>query len=170
MARSLQVLFRRDPSRDRQEDRIAFEGYQFYWPSGRPVAVGFDAFCKHGQRLLGLGRHLEGCRERLVEMLCIPVENPESEITRMHGARIRRFFIQREGMQGRLHFMDGTPTAIVMDLERDEYSVLHWIGLTDLADGERQWFDLAARPVGELPRSALAGFSTAARSPEPALT
>ncbi len=145
MARSLKVLFRRDPSRDRQEDRIAFEGYQFYWPNGRPVAVGFDAFCKHGQRVLGLGRQLEGCRERLVEMLCYPVHDHETDMTRLAGARIRRFFIERQGTQGRVHFMDGTPTAIVMDLERDEYPVLHWIGLTNLADGQRQWFDLAAR-------------------------
>src|SRR5262245_59795900 len=54
MSRSLNVLFRRDPSRDRQDNQIHFEGYQFFWPDGRPLAVGLDAFCKHGQQLLGL--------------------------------------------------------------------------------------------------------------------
>ena len=54
MPRTLTVLFRRDPSRDRQCEAIRFEGYQVCWPDGRPVAVGLDAFCTHGQRLLGL--------------------------------------------------------------------------------------------------------------------
>jgi hypothetical protein len=30
---------------------------------------------------------------------------------------------------------------------RDEPRVLHWIGLPALADGARQWFDIAARPT-----------------------
>ena len=64
MARTLQVVFRRDPSKDRLDQDIHFEGYDFRWPDGRPVAVGLDAFCKHGQRLLGLGRHLQGCQEK----------------------------------------------------------------------------------------------------------
>ena len=55
MSRTLRILFRRDPSKDRQRGNIVFEGYEVLWPDGRPVAVGLDAFCKHGQRLLGLG-------------------------------------------------------------------------------------------------------------------
>src|SRR5437660_967628 len=77
MTRSLTILFRRDPARDRQSEQIHFEGYQPFWPDGRMVAVGLDAFCKHGQRLLGLGKHLAGCREKLIRMLCLPVENRE---------------------------------------------------------------------------------------------
>ena len=40
MSRALTVLFRRDPSRDRQCENIAFEGHNVLWPDGRPVAVG----------------------------------------------------------------------------------------------------------------------------------
>ncbi|HTU88968.1 MAG TPA: hypothetical protein VMF69_02625, partial [Gemmataceae bacterium] len=68
-------------------------------------------------------------------------------LTRLPGHRVRRFSLQREGRQGRLYFFDGTPTTVVFDLDHDEAPVLHWIGLPSLHDGERQWFDLAARPA-----------------------
>jgi hypothetical protein len=147
MSRTLKVLCRRDPTKDRQDDRIAYEGYEFFWPDGRPLAVGFDAFCKHGQRLLGLGKHLAGANEKMIEMICIPLCGREDDMTRLTGHRVRRFYIARHGLQGRLHFMDGTPTAIVLELGRDEAQVLNWIGLPGLRDGEQQWFDLAACPV-----------------------
>lgn len=147
MSRTLQLIFRRDPSRDRHEDNIHYEGYGFLWPDRRPVRLGLDAFCKHGQRLLGLGRYLGGARERLVEMLCFPLDDRDAPLTRLPGHRVRRFFLQREGRQGRLHFLDGTPTTIVLDLDRDERPVLRWIGLLWLDDGERQWMDIAARPA-----------------------
>lgn len=145
MPRSLTVLFRRDPSRDRQCEQIRFEGYQVHWPDGRPVTVGLDAFCTHGQRLLGLGRHLRGCPERQIEMLWFALRDRETDMTKVPGARVRRFLLRRTGRQGRVHFLDGTPTAVVFDLDRDERRVLNWIGLPRLKDGEGQWFDLAAR-------------------------
>jgi hypothetical protein len=43
--------------------------------------------------------------------------------------------------------MDGTPTTLVFDLEKDDPEVLSWIGLSGLDDGERQWFDLGAAPI-----------------------
>ncbi len=135
------------PSRDRAEDQIRYEGYDFLWPDGRPAAVGLTALCTHGQRLLGLGRHLAGARERLVDLIVFPLPDREASLTRLPGHRVRRFFLQRDGRQGRLHFLDGTPTTVVFDLDRDEAPVLHWIGLPALDDGEREWFDLAARPV-----------------------
>ncbi len=147
MARTLRVLFRRDPSKDRHDNDIHYEGYKILWPNGRPAAVGLDAFCKHGQRLLGLGRHLAGCRERLIDMICFPLGGRDDDLNRLPGHRVRRFFLERTGRQGRVHFLDGTATAIVFVLGRDEPSVLHWIGLTGLHDGERQWFDLAAKTV-----------------------
>jgi hypothetical protein len=147
MARTLEVLFRRDPSKDRQREQVRYEGYQVLWPDGQPVAVGLDAFCQHGQRLLGLGRHLAGCRERLLELICFPLHCREDDLTRIPGHRIRRFCLERHGRNGRIHFLDGTPTDIVFELGRDEPRVLHWIGLTHLRDGESQWFDLAARAV-----------------------
>jgi hypothetical protein len=147
MSRTLRVLCRRDSDRDRVEDNIAYEGYDFLWPDGRPVAVGLTAFCKHGQRLLALGRHLAGERERLLDLIVYPLHDGEEPLTRLPGHRVRRFSIQREGRQGRLYFLNGTPTTVVFDLDGDEAPVLHWIGLPALRDGELQWFDLAARPV-----------------------
>jgi hypothetical protein len=145
MPRTLTVLFRRDPSRDRQSEQVRFEGYQVCWPDGRPVAVGLDAFCAHGQRLLGLGRHLKGRTERQIELLCFPLRDREADMTKLPGARVRRFLLRRNGREGRIHFLDGTPTAAVFDLGADEQSVLHWIGLPALKDGGSQWIDLAAR-------------------------
>ena len=144
MSRILTVLFRRDPSRDRQDERVRFEGYQPCWPDGQPLAVGLDAFCKHGLRLLGLGKHLAGCREKLIKLVCLPLEGRDDDLNRIPGYRVRRFYIERQGNRGRIHFLDGTPTVAEFELGRDEPSVLHWVGLTGLADGEREWFDLAA--------------------------
>jgi hypothetical protein len=147
MTRTLRVLMRRDPSRDRQDGQTCFEGYAILWPDGRPLGIGFDALCTHGQRLFGLGRQLRGCREKLVEMIYFPLGGLEDAVTRLPGHRVRRFFLLRHGRQGRLHFFNGTPTAIVMDLDRDERAVLDWIGLPALRDGESAWFDLASRPA-----------------------
>lgn len=147
MSRNLIVLFRRDPSRDRQRDNIHFEGYQVLWPDGREVTVGLDALCKHGQRLLGLGRHLAGCRERLIELIFFPLSSREDNLTRLPGHRVRRFCLKRQGSCGRVHFLDGTPTDTVFAMDRDEPRVLEWSGLPHLGDGENQWFDLAARAV-----------------------
>lgn len=154
MPRTLTVLFRRDPSRDRQCEQVRFEGYQVCWPDGRPVAVGLDAFCTHGQRLLGLGRHLKGCSERQIELLCFPLRDREADLTKLPGARVRRFLLRRTGRQGRIHFLDGTPTAAVFDLGADEQRVLHWIGLPAIKDGEGQWIDLAARAAQPAPAPA----------------
>ncbi len=126
---------------------IHFEGYQVCWPDGRPVHTGLDAFCKHGQRLLGLGRHLAGCRERLIELICFPLSGRDDDLVRIPGHRVRRFFLERRGRRGRIHFLDGTPTDTVFELGRDEYRVLEWIGLPAMREGEQQWMDLAARVV-----------------------
>ena len=147
MSRKLRLLLRRDPSRDRVEDSIRFEGYDVLWPDGRPAEVGMSAFCTHGQRLLGLGRHLAGARERLVDLIIFPLPDRDASLTRLPGHRVRRFSMERQGRQGRLYFLDGTPTTVIFDLDRDEEAVLHWVGLPSLSEGEREWFDLAARPV-----------------------
>jgi hypothetical protein len=147
MPRTLTVLFRRDPSKDRQNGTIHFEGYQPCWPDGRPVDVGLDAFCKHGQRLLGLGRHLAGRKERLIELICFPLKGRDDDLVRIPGHRVRRFYLERKGSCGRIHFLDGTPTDTVFELGRDEQAVVEWIGLPGMAEGEHQWMDLAARAV-----------------------
>jgi hypothetical protein len=152
MAHTLTVLFRRDPSRDRLENNIPFEGYEVVWPDGRPLAIGLDAFCKHGQRLFGLGRHLQGRPERLLNLLSFHLNDREDDLTRLPGFRVRRFCIRRNGTQGRIHFLDGTPTAMVFDMLQDEAKVLNWLGLTHLADGDELWLDIAARPA-ETPRT-----------------
>jgi hypothetical protein len=68
-------------------------------------------------------------------------------LTRLPGHRVRRFCLCRSGRQGRLHFLDGTPTTILLDLDCDEPHVLWWIGLPGLGDGDAGWFDLAACSV-----------------------
>jgi hypothetical protein len=144
MSRTLTVLFRRDPSRDRQGEKANFVGYVPLWPDGRPLAVGMDAFCKHGQRLLGLNKHLAGCQEKLINLVFLPLTSREDDLTRIPGHRVRRFFLERIGQQGTIHFMDGTPTTAVFDVDQDDPPVLTFLGLAGIADGDRQWFDLAA--------------------------
>jgi len=146
-ARALTMLFRRDPSRDRQRGRIRFEGYQIFWPDGARVDLGFDAFCLHAQRLLGLGRHLAGHQEKLVELLCFPLLSRDDDMTKLPGYRVRRFYLRRYGRLGRIHFLDGTPTEAVCEIARDDRRIVDWIGLTALPPGGHQWFDLAARPL-----------------------
>jgi hypothetical protein len=147
MHRTLTVLFRRDPERDGMRGEIPVEGYQISWPDGRAVAVGLKAFCKHGLRLLALKGCLKGCSERLVELSCFPVSDRDANLTRRPGYRIRRFCLARCGALGRLHFLDGSPTEVVFDLDRDDPEVLAWIGLPALPEGERQWLDMAARSL-----------------------
>jgi hypothetical protein len=146
MPRNLRVLFRRDPGKDRSKEQIQYEGYEVLWPDGRPVTVGFDAFCRHGQRLLGLGRHLKGCTERLVDLIFFPLRDRDDDLVRIPGCRVRRFCLKRQGRQGRLHFLDGTPTAIVFHLD-DDSRVVNWCGLSSIPDGGDQWLDLAASPA-----------------------
>jgi hypothetical protein len=145
MARTLKVIFRRDPGKDRSREKIDYEGYEVLWPDGRRVACALDAFCRHGQRLLGLGRHLKGCTERMVDLIFFPLKDRDDELVRIKGCRVRRFFLKRQGRQGRIHFLDGTPTAIVFYMD-DEAPVVNWCGLPSIPDGGDLWFDLAARP------------------------
>src|ERR1700752_4240179 len=112
MPRTLTVLFRRNPDNDRHTDAIPFEGYEMMWPDGQPLSLGFDAFCKHGQRLFGLGRQLRGDTAKLVDMLFFPVAEREAGMTNLPGLRVRRFCLERRGPQARVHFLDGTPTAM----------------------------------------------------------
>jgi hypothetical protein len=140
-SRKLTLLFRSGPARDRLEKDIPFEGYEVFWPDG--------------QRLLGLGRHLNGAPERLVER-CVPLPHRKADLTRLPGHRVRRFCLERVG---RLYFLDGTPTTIRFDLDRDEPVCLRWVGLTDLADGERLWFDLAALPIEQVAGTSLCSHS-----------
>lgn len=158
VSRIITLLLRRDPSRDRHDKACHFEGYETLWPDGRPVAVGLDALCSHGQRLLGLGKHLAGCQEKLVSLVCMPLTSRDDDLNRIPGHRVRRFYLLREGTGGRLHFMDGTPTSATFDLRRDEPRILNWLGLPTLADGEVQWFDLAAT-------AAEASFASTQRKP-----
>src|SRR5262245_23393055 len=147
MARVLTLLFRRDPSRDCQRGVRTHAGYQITWPDGRSVALGLDSFCRHGQRLLGLDRQLAGSSEKLVQILSFRMDDRDEDMTRLPGHRVRRFFLERKGSSGRLHFLDGTATEWVFEIGRDDPRVLHFLGLFDVADGGRQWLDLAARTL-----------------------
>jgi hypothetical protein len=147
MFQSIKILFQRDPAKDLLSGKLFYEGYRLIWPDGRPVGVGVNAFCKHGQRLLGLGRYLKGYKEKLLELMCFPLAGRDQDMTKLPGHRVRRFYLERRGSLGTLHFMDGTPTAAVFDLNKDEPQVLQWIGLPALRDGEQLWIDFAARLV-----------------------
>ena len=60
---TLTVLFRRDPTRDRHAAISTLRATSMLWEDGRPILLGLNAFCYHGQRLLGLGQHLAGRRD-----------------------------------------------------------------------------------------------------------
>src|SRR4051794_34672821 len=126
MFRSVIVLFRRASFADRQVNNISYEGYELFWPDGSPVTAGLNAFCQHGQRLLGLGKYLDGCQEKLISLICRPQSQREAAIERQPGYRVRRLNLQRQGSIGRLHFLDGTPTSATFDLNKDEARVIAW--------------------------------------------
>jgi hypothetical protein len=146
-SRTITIVFRRDPSRDRREEQVQYQGYQLLWQDGHPVALGLDGFCRRGQRLLGLDHHLGNRPEARIQLQCVPLPQLEAPLTRLPGCRVRRFLLKRAGLEGRLHFLNGSPTAAAFHLDRDEPRVLDWIGLPSLADGACQWVDLAARVV-----------------------
>ncbi len=95
MSRTLRLLFRRQPARDRVENGIPFEGYDIFWPDGRTVRTGLSAFCKHGQRLLGLGRHLAGAQEKMLDLILFPLPSNDAPLTRLPGHRVRRLSLRR---------------------------------------------------------------------------
>ena len=66
MSRTITVRFRRDATRDRRREDRSFAGYRALWPDGSEVDVGLEAFCRYGERLLGLDRHLSGASEGLI--------------------------------------------------------------------------------------------------------
>jgi len=139
-------MFRRDPSKDRLEEKIPFEGYNILWPDGTPAELAIDALCKHGQRLFGLGKHLKNCNEKMIDMKFFPLLAKDDSLTRIPGHRVRRFYLHKQGNAGRVHFLDGTPTSIVTLIGRDEIEVVEWLGLDAMVENEIQWFDLAATP------------------------
>jgi hypothetical protein len=147
MLRTLQVLFRRDPSRDRRLNNVDMEGFQLLWPDRSPVGYGLDAFCYHAQRILSLNRFLVGHEERLLEMVQFPLRTKDDEMIRLPGLRVRRFLIRRLGPVGRIHLINGTATEITFEDGRDEPRVVEWIGLSGLRDGEQLWFDFTVRPA-----------------------
>ncbi len=156
MFRTITVRFQRDATRDRCREGRFFAGYRMLWPDGREVNVGLEAFCRYGERLLGLDQHLAGASDGLIDVLCFPIADPAAPATRLPGrrARTRRFFLERVGTRGRLHFIDGTPTELDFVMGRDEPGVVEWIGLAGALDGSRVCVDLAARPAAEsLPES-----------------
>jgi peptidoglycan/LPS O-acetylase OafA/YrhL len=156
MSRRLTILFQRDPSRDRQEGHVQFTGYKILWPAGGPVGVALDAFCTRGQRLLGLDHVLAGHQERLIDVLCFPREGRDDHLVKIPGHRVRRFCLVRWGHRGRLHFLDGTPTETTFEIGRDDDRVLDWIGINHVAEGGRQWVDIAAQATPSVVLSAVA--------------
>ena len=50
MARTLTLMFRRDPSKDRLEEKIPFEGYNILWPDGTAAELAIDQLYKANLR------------------------------------------------------------------------------------------------------------------------
>lgn len=147
MPHTLTVLFSRQHSFDTTHNSIPMEGYTLRWPDGRLVEVGLHAFCAKGLRFLGLGKYMGSSSEVLIQLTAFPVACRDSDMHRVPGSRVRRMYIERQGECGRLHFMDGTPTAIEFQRGRDEPAVVAWAQLDQLDDGEQQWLDIAAMPM-----------------------
>jgi hypothetical protein len=82
-----------------------------------------------------------------MRLTCFPLVGRDVDMTRLPGHRVRRLYVERSGRAGRIHFLDGTPTSLVFDLDADDPRILRWVGLKGLPDGGRQWFDLAGTPV-----------------------
>ncbi len=147
-SRHLTLVFRRNPDHDGQQERIRYEGYHICWPDGRPVSLGFQRFCQQGSRLLGLGRRMQGKAEQLIEVGYHPVEGLEAPLTRPGpGIRCRRFFLERGDRRGKVFFFNGSPTEMEFDVDQDDRRVVDWLGLQQLQEGERSWFDLSARTL-----------------------
>ena len=118
MSRTLTLLFRRDPLRDRQTGNIHLEGYETLWPDGRPVAVGVDALCKHGQRSAGTWQATAGLPGKTGQNGVVSLAGREDDMNRIPGYRVRRFYLRTQRAIGRLHFMDGTPTIATFDVHQ----------------------------------------------------
>lgn len=138
-ARTIHLLFRKDGSDPTK--------YQALWPDRTSMGPGLsECFptSKHFQRILGLPRILQGFAEKLVELRFFPLDSRDDDLHRIPGYRVRRFYLSRTGQVGRIHFMDGTPTDASYEIGHVDERFLLWLGLRDLADGQIQWFDLAA--------------------------
>ena len=59
--------------------------------------------------------------------------------------RVRRLMVRRTGHVGRIHLINGAPTAVTFEIGRDEKRMVDWVGLTDLREGEHLWFDLTVQ-------------------------
>lgn len=145
--RSLVVVYESEPSRDRVVAGRTVDGCRFVWPDGEPVQVGLEAFCGYGRRLIGLGCGPVPPGGWRVEMLCAPRRGPDDDYPREPGLRVRRFYLERHGDRAWVHAANGTRIETAAFTEADDPRVREWIGLDELPDGGRLWFDFAARPV-----------------------
>ncbi len=145
--RRLTVLLQRNAKHDGESDRVRYEGYRTCWPNGQELSVGVQRFCQQGCRLL-LGRKARNGDAHLVELGVHPVDGLEAPLTQVgQGMRCRRFYLDHESGRARMFFFNGSPTDVEFDLERDEPVVIRWLGLDQVKDGDRLWFDLSARSL-----------------------
>ncbi len=143
----LLVHFRRDAAGDCSRDGIAFRGFHFTWPDGRPVRTGLSRLCGVGTALF-FGRRQPVPDACLLRLCCVPTSEDAPPRRPAPGVRVLRLYLQREGRRGVLHFHNGHRTEVAFEDGVDEPRVLRWIGLDGLADGGRLWLDLFALPVG----------------------
>lgn len=142
------VRFQRRPEAEHADDHVASLDYDISWPDGRPVQTGLSRFCNFGSRLL-LGRRYEG-GTALVRLIVHPVPGLEATLTRPGGGvRCRRLYALRRGDSIRLHFLDGRPTEVIFEADKEEPPVLRWLQADRMQPGEAFWFDLGSETLEE---------------------
>lgn len=148
--RELLVRFQRDPAGDCCRDGLAFRGFRFFWPDGRPLRTGLSRLCGVGTALF-FGRRRPVPDECLLRLCCAATSEDAPPRRPAPGVRVLRLYLQREGSRGVLHFHNGLRTEVVFEDGVDEPRVLRWVGMDGLADGGRVWLDLFALPCGRYP-------------------
>jgi hypothetical protein len=148
--RELLVRFRRNPAGDGCRDGLAFRGFRFSWPDGRPVRTGLSRLCGVGTALF-FGRRQPVPDDCLLRLCCAATAEDAPPRRPAPGVRVLRMYLQREGPRGVLHFHNGLRTEVVFEDGVDEPRVLRWVGMDGLADGDRIWLDLFALPCGHPP-------------------
>jgi hypothetical protein len=148
--RKIDVLLRRNSRNDDTSEDATYTGFDICWENGQPAQVNLARLC-------GIAVHQifhnqiphEGSFH--VQFYLVPVENrgaPRLAVPR--SLKPRRVYIERQGPVAALHLANGFCTDIIFHQD-DDPRMLHWIGLTQLSDGQQQWADMVALYGGKAP-------------------
>ena len=141
--RCIEVLMRRNTANDCNTQDADYAGFDFLWPDNQPVQVNLSQLCGIGVRLV-FRESLPHEGSFRVQFYLVPVDHhlaPRLAVPRT--LKPRRIFFERQGPEVALHFINEFRTDVVFH-QNDDPRILHWVGLNQLAEGQRQWFDLLA--------------------------